>query len=197
MNSFLVNQFDQKTNQKLIKINQKKLDQQSNLQPTNLQPQVDIRPETAKPKDPDSFDFKDEQVAKDYKKMWDKYNEMEALLKAKSEAENAEEEEDDDEEWFCPFLSILRREKTWFAMGPNNFCSRIYILCNQNWQLIQRTDREESKEIKNDTVSDSDCGYGRELLKVSRSRNMEYPKYEILTSPNIQTNSIIKNICID
>ena len=106
MNSFLVNQFDQKTNQKLIetqskkliKINQKKLDQQSNLQPTNLQPQVDIRPETAKPKDPDSFDFKDEQVAKDYKKMWDKYNEMEALLQAKSEAENAEEEEDEDEE---------------------------------------------------------------------------------------------------
>ena len=74
------------------------MDQQSNLQPTNLQPQVDIRPETAKPKDPDSFDFKDEQVAKDYKKMWDKYNEMEALLKAKSEAENAEEEEEDDEE---------------------------------------------------------------------------------------------------
>jgi hypothetical protein len=104
MNSFLVNQFDQKNQskidqnpiQKLIKINQKKLDQQSNLQPTNLQPQVDIRPETAKPKDPDSFDFKDDQVAKDYKKMWDKYNEMEALLKAKSEAENAEEEQDED-----------------------------------------------------------------------------------------------------
>ena len=104
MNSFLVNQFDQKNQskidqnpiQKLIKINQKKLDQQSNLQPTNLQPQVEIRPETAKPKDPDSFDFKDEQVAKDYKKMWDKYNEMEALLKAKSEAENAEEEQDED-----------------------------------------------------------------------------------------------------
>ena len=72
------------------------MDHQSNLQPTNLQPQVDIRPETAKPKDPDSFDFKDEQVAKDYKKMWDKYNEMEALLKAKSE-EPAEEEEGDDE----------------------------------------------------------------------------------------------------
>ena len=73
------------------------MDQQSNLQPTNLQPQVDIRPETAKPKDPDSFDFKDEQVAKDYKKMWDKYNEMEALLKAKNEQE-AEEEDAEDEE---------------------------------------------------------------------------------------------------
>ena len=31
--------------------------------------------------------------------------------------------------------------------------------------FIQRTDREEPKEIKNDTVSDSDCGYGRELLR--------------------------------
>ena len=73
------------------------MDQQSNLQPTNLQPQVDIRPETAKPKDPDSFDFKDEQVAKDYKKMWDKYNEMEALLKAKSEPQEEEEEAEDEE----------------------------------------------------------------------------------------------------
>ena len=73
------------------------MDQQSNLQPSNLQPQVDIRPETAKPKDPDSFDFKDEQVAKDYKKMWDKYNEMEALLKAKSEPQEEEEEAEDEE----------------------------------------------------------------------------------------------------
>ena len=73
------------------------MDHQSNLQPTNLQPQVDIRPETAKPKDPDSFDFKDEQVAKDYKKMWDKYNEMEALLKAKSEPQEEEEEAEDEE----------------------------------------------------------------------------------------------------
>ena len=73
------------------------MDQQSNLQPTNLQPQVEIRPETAKPKDPDSFDFKDEQVAKDYKKMWDKYNEMEALLKAKTEQEAEEGEEEDEE----------------------------------------------------------------------------------------------------
>ena len=65
-----------------------------NLQPTPLQPQVDIRPETAKPKDPDSFDFKDEQVAKDYKKMWDKYQEMEALLMAKTKAESGEVDED-------------------------------------------------------------------------------------------------------
>ena len=30
------------------------------------------------------------------------------------------------------------------------------------------TDQEEPKEIKNDTVSDSDCGYGRELVRKSR-----------------------------
>ena len=45
-----------------------------------LQQVIELRPPTAKPKAPDEFDFKDEQVAKDYKKMYDKYQEMEALL---------------------------------------------------------------------------------------------------------------------
>ena len=36
-----------------------------------------------------------------------------------------------------------------------------------------------------------------EILKVSRSRNMKQKIYEILTSPKIQTNSIILNNCID
>ena len=35
------------------------------------------------------------------------------------------------------------------------------------------------------------------LLKVSRSRNMKQKIYEILTSPKIQTNSVVLNNCID
>jgi hypothetical protein len=54
------------------------------------------RPPTAKPKDPDSFDFKDEQVAKDYRKMWDKYHQMEALLKNKGK-DNDDDDVDDEE----------------------------------------------------------------------------------------------------
>ena len=34
------------------------------------------RPATSKPKDPDQYDFKDEQLAKDYRKMWEKYNQV-------------------------------------------------------------------------------------------------------------------------
>ena len=55
------------------------------LQPSPpIQQVIEPRPPTAKPKDPDSYDFGDEQVAKDYRKMWEKYNEMEAMLKART-----------------------------------------------------------------------------------------------------------------
>lgn len=54
------------------------------------------RPETAKPRDPDSYDFKDPEVAKDYKKMWDKYHQMEAMLAQKNAAEEAQDDEDND-----------------------------------------------------------------------------------------------------
>lgn len=60
-----------------------------------LQPEViDIRPPTAKPRDPDSYDFKDDQVAKDYRKMWEKYHEMEQMLLAKTAPEPPAEEEE-------------------------------------------------------------------------------------------------------
>ena len=49
-----------------------------------LQQTVVERPATAKPRDPDSYDFKDEQLAKDYRKMYDRYNEMEEMMKAQS-----------------------------------------------------------------------------------------------------------------
>ncbi len=52
------------------------------------------RPPTSKPKDPDAYDFKDEQLAKDYRKMWDKYHQMEALLKQKKANPDPEDEED-------------------------------------------------------------------------------------------------------
>jgi len=51
------------------------------------------RPETSKPRDPDSYDFKDEQLAKDYRKMYEKYHQMEALLKQKELAEEAQKED--------------------------------------------------------------------------------------------------------
>ena len=63
-----------------------------------LQQVIENRPPTAKPKDPDESDFKDEQVAKDYRKMWEKYQEMEALLAAKNEVKEEDEECDEDEE---------------------------------------------------------------------------------------------------
>ena len=34
-----------------------------------------------KPKDPDEYQFNDEQLEKDYRKMYDKFQEMEAMLK--------------------------------------------------------------------------------------------------------------------
>ena len=70
----------------------------SNLQPTNLQQAIDVRPPTAKPKDPDQFNFQDERMAKDYRKMWDKYQEMEAMLMAKSQNDDPKEEEEEADE---------------------------------------------------------------------------------------------------
>lgn len=59
---------------------------------TNFQPYVEqtiaARPITSKPRDPDSYDFGDEQLAKDYRKMYEKYHQMEALLKQKKANED-------------------------------------------------------------------------------------------------------------
>ncbi len=63
-----------------------------------LQQPAPERPQTAKPRDPDSYDFKDEQVAKDYKKMWDKYHQMEALLMQQGIKSGEDEEEEEEEE---------------------------------------------------------------------------------------------------
>ena len=75
------------------------------------------RPPTAKPKDPDSYDFGgNEEAAKDYRydkksntrqtnigsksnffcfrKLWDKYNEMEAMLKKQAEGEAGDKDEE-------------------------------------------------------------------------------------------------------
>ena len=43
------------------------------------------RPPTTKPRDPESYEFNDEQLEKDYRKMWEKYQEMEAVLKENPE----------------------------------------------------------------------------------------------------------------
>lgn len=61
-----------------------------NTQPA-LQQTVVERPATAKPRDPDSYDFKDEQLARDYRKMYDRYNEMEEMMKAQSIAGESNE----------------------------------------------------------------------------------------------------------
>ena len=67
-----------------------------------LQQTVLERPVTSKPRDPESYDFKDEQLAKDYRKMYEKYQQMEALMKQneKSKEEPKEEEstKDSDED---------------------------------------------------------------------------------------------------
>ena len=58
------------------------------------------RPQTAKPKGPDEYEFENEQVAKDYRKMWEKMQAMEALLAQQQQQgidkPNAEPEDDDD-----------------------------------------------------------------------------------------------------
>ena len=46
------------------------------------------RPVTAKPKDPDSYEFDDEQLEKDYRKMYEKYHEMETVLQENPEIES-------------------------------------------------------------------------------------------------------------
>ncbi len=64
---------------------------------TNFQPYVEqtivARPVTSKPRDPDSYDFGDEQLAKDYRKMYEKYHQMEALLKQKKANEDNQDDD--------------------------------------------------------------------------------------------------------
>lgn len=45
------------------------------------------RPKSSKPKNPDEIEFQDESVAKDYRKMFDKIREMEAMLVESKKAE--------------------------------------------------------------------------------------------------------------
>ena len=58
------------------------------------------RPQTAKPKGPDEYEFENEQVAKDYRKMWEKMQAMEALLAQQQQQgidkPNAQPEDNDD-----------------------------------------------------------------------------------------------------
>ena len=61
-------------------------------------------------------------------------------------------------------MSILRRGKKpdlqWYqiiSVVASTFCATIID------SLL--TDREEPQEIRNDTVSDSDCGYGCDFLR--------------------------------
>ena len=51
------------------------------------------RPPTAKPRDPESYEFNDEQLEKDYRKMYEKYQEMEAVLKENPELESIPKED--------------------------------------------------------------------------------------------------------
>ena len=51
------------------------------------------RPPTAKPRDPESYEFTDEQLEKDYRKMYEKYQEMEAVLKENPELESVSKED--------------------------------------------------------------------------------------------------------
>ena len=48
------------------------------------------RPPTAKPKDPSSYEFNDAQLEKDYRKMYDRYTQLEEMLKENPELETKE-----------------------------------------------------------------------------------------------------------
>ena len=50
------------------------------------------RPPSVKPRDPSTYEFNDEQLEQDYRKMYEKYQEMEALLKEHPEMEAAPNE---------------------------------------------------------------------------------------------------------
>ena len=47
------------------------------------------RPPSVKPRDPSTYQFNDEQLEQDYRKMYEKYQEMEALLKEHPEMDAA------------------------------------------------------------------------------------------------------------
>lgn len=64
-----------------------------------LQQTVIERPPTSKPRDPDSYDFKDEQLAKDYRKMYERFQQMENLMKQQNMAmPNPDDEDQDDDD---------------------------------------------------------------------------------------------------
>ena len=48
------------------------------------------RPPTAKPKAPTSYEFNDAQLEKDYRKMYDRYTQLEEMLKENPELETKE-----------------------------------------------------------------------------------------------------------
>ena len=55
------------------------------------------RPPTAKPKDPNEIEFADESVAEDYRKMFEKVKQMEAMLEAARAANNEPTEAENDQ----------------------------------------------------------------------------------------------------
>ena len=53
------------------------------------------RPPTAKPKDPSSYEFNDAQLEKDYCKMYEKYTQLEEMLKENPQLELKEHNMDE------------------------------------------------------------------------------------------------------
>ena len=51
-----------------------------------LQEKSGSRPNTSKPRDPDSYQFVNDEIAKDYRKLWDQYQELQRM---RSEASSA------------------------------------------------------------------------------------------------------------
>ena len=56
-----------------------------------------IRPNTAKPKDPSELNIEDEELAKDYRKMYERFTEMEAKMASLLQKDEQEKDIPDDE----------------------------------------------------------------------------------------------------
>ena len=53
--------------------------------------QIPTRPKTAKPRDPDSYEFNDDQLERDYRKMYDTLQSLEEQANKKTEDESKED----------------------------------------------------------------------------------------------------------
>ena len=74
-----------------------------------------------KPKDPDEYQFNDEQLEKDYRKMYDKFQEMEAMLKDHPEMDPVSNEQSMTLSY--TMTNVYKKEKIFSVLKVNKLFS--------------------------------------------------------------------------